>query len=317
MKRHLSVCVGMKHDGWGLVDYLAHRFTYQTREKWEHDVKEGLLVVNRKPSFSLQTVLSVGDIIVYKMPHRAEPPVEKNFSILYEDDDLLVVDKPGGLPCHPGGRYFRHTLWALISDGLGIDNLSLVNRLDRETSGVVLIAKNKKAARHCNRQFAERKVLKRYQVLVEGCFSPGEQNAVGYLDMDPASAIRKKRRFYQLDAEESLPSDMKQCNTFFSRQKVANGLSLLEAVPRTGRHHQIRASLYSLGFPVVGDKMYGVDENFFLRFIEDKLTQTDKEKLRMDRQALHASSLAILHPANGQRLQFSAPLPEEFKLLLR
>ena len=264
------------------------------------------------------SILAPGDRLVYLMPALIEPPVDPDYTVLHEDDDLLVINKPAPLPCHPGGRFFAHTLWALLKEHHGLAEPRLINRLDRETSGLVLVAKNKAAARLCQEQFAQRRVEKVYLVVVEGDFPDTLQavEATGWLGPDPNSAIRKKMRFYP--EQKDAPPGAVESSTTFRRISGAldTSLSLLEARPHTGRCHQIRASLLHLGFPVVGDKLYGVDEQLFLRFQEDRLSATDHARLRLPRQALHAASLRLSHPTTGKELEFSAPLPSAFQRLL-
>ncbi|MBI5557666.1 MAG: RluA family pseudouridine synthase [Deltaproteobacteria bacterium] len=316
MERKTSVCINPEEAGQRLLDFITSRFTYRNREEWQQELAGGRFVLNGETSATATTVLAAGDRLVYLLPELTEPPVALGFSVLYEDDDLLVVDKPANLPCHPGGRFFRHTLWALLREQQGLTGFSLINRLDRETSGIVLATKHKSAARHCYQQFAQRLVYKRYLALVEGEFPAESLQADGCLAADPNSVIRKKVRFYPGQAAEAVPAEAEKCSTRFLRLHAGCGISLLEAIPVTGRCHQIRATLCSLGFPVVGDKLYGVDEQFFLRFQQGRLTAGDWQRLRLDRQGLHAAGLRIRHPASGREMEFFSPLPAAMQSLL-
>lgn len=317
MRRNLAVMITPEYSGQRMLDFLASRFTYRSRDEWQQELLAHRFLLNGGQALNPQTLLQAGDRLIYLLPEIVEPPVDTNYAVLYEDADLLAVDKPSNLPCHPGGRYFQHTLWALLREKHGLKSPCLINRLDRETSGIVLIAKNKKTARHCNQQFAECRVHKSYLVLVEGEFPASGQEAQGCLALDPVSAIRKKVRFYPAGVEGDLPPVTAQaCSTSVQRLHYANSLSLLRAKPRTGRCHQIRATLLSLGFPVVGDKLYGLDEQFFLRFQQDRLTGSDHKRLRLHRQALHAELLGLQHPSSGSELEFKAPCPAVFRTLL-
>ena len=316
MERKNSVLIQPQQAGQQLLNFVSQRFTYRNREEWQAELVAHRFLLNDAEAHA-DYILAPGDHLVYLMPALAEPQVESNYTVLHEDDDLLVIDKPAPLPCHPGGRFFAHTLWALLKENHGLAEPRLINRLDRETSGIVLVAKNKTTARLCQEQFAQHRVEKVYQVVVEGNFpdTPREVEATGWLGPDPNSAIRKKMRFYpkQCDA----PPGAVESSTQFRRiSGIANGLSLLEARPHTGRCHQIRATLLHLGFPVVGDKLYGVDEQLFLRFKEGCLSPADHALLRIPRQALHADSLRLTHPVSGKELEFSAPLPSAFQDLL-
>ncbi|MFH1019603.1 MAG: RluA family pseudouridine synthase [Pseudomonadota bacterium] len=317
MQRKNSVLIQPHQAGRQLLDFVSRRFTYRSREEWLAELAADRFLLNNAAAQG-DAILAPGDRLVYLMPALAEPQVDTNYTMLHEDADLLVIDKPAPLPCHPGGRFFAHTLWALLKENHTLAEPRLVNRLDRETSGLVLVAKNKAAARLCQEQFARRQVEKVYLVVVEGDFpdTPIPVEADGWLGPDPDSAIRKKMRFYA--APTDAPPGAVESGTSFRRISGAGdtSLSLLEARPHTGRCHQIRATLLHLGFPVAGDKLYGVDEQLFLRFQEDRLSGTDHARLRIPRQALHAAGLRFTHPASGRTLEFSAPLPTAFQSLL-
>lgn len=311
LTRRLAVHIAAADEGCGLRDFLARRFTYLDREAWQTELAAGRVLLNNAPA-TADALLAKGDELVYQPLALVEPTVAIDYRVVYEDDDLLVIDKPAPLPCHPGGRYFCHTLWGLLKEEHRLELPFFVNRLDRETSGLVLIAKNEIAARHCAKQFANHEADKEYLVLVEGEFPQHKVTATGWLGADLSSSVRKKMRFFS----ESPPAGAKDCTTEFTRLTSTNGLSLLAARPRTGRCHQIRATLLALGFPVVGDKLYGVDETIFLRFINDQLSDRDWQQLRIPRQALHASRLTITHPATGSPLTVTAPLPWAMQELL-
>lgn len=314
LQRKTAVQIKAKNTGCLLLDFLSARFTYRTPEEWKQEIQRERFLLNNQVS-SCRSVLKEGDILEYLLPELQEPPINRDIGFLYEDEDILVIDKPAHLPCHPGGRFFRHTLWALLQEKYAIRNPLFINRLDRETSGIVLIAKNKQAARFCSMLFAKHLVRKDYQVLVEGKISFTELHADGFLGPDPTSLIRKKLRFYPADAP-AIPDTALTCNTLFRLQNCGAEVTLLSAQLLTGRTHQIRATLFSLGLPVVGDKLYGLDERLFLRFLQGCLTPEDHRLLRLDRQALHAASLQMCHPRKNVQLLFTAPLPESFRQLL-
>lgn len=230
-------------------------------------------------------------------------PVDKDVRIIFEDDGLLVIDKPGNLPCHPGGSYLNNTLLHVLR-GRGYESLYIMNRLDRETSGIVLLAKNLEVAKSLTNQFKNHTVQKEYTVLVHGEF-PEKLVAAGWLVRDQNSLIVKKRRLVQ-NAEKP-PQNAEFAETEFERISFHNGISRLTARPKTGRTHQIRATLFSLGYPVAGDKIYGLDETIFLRFITDSMTNSDREKLIYARQALHASSMTVIY-RNEKRTFVSDPV---------
>lgn len=312
MQRKTAITISHLEDGLAVLDLLSRRFTYRSRAEWQEQIYAGAILLSGEPARPA-TIVSAGDTLQSLCQDRAEPPVETNFTIIHEDRQLLVIDKPANLPCHPGGRYFNHTLWAILQEELNLDYLCFINRIDRETSGIVLVAKTAEAARVCRQQFDQRQAFKRYLALVEGDF-PDTLEADGWLSRDPESLIRNKRRFHPAtSSSDDQAADRQTCRTSFRRLAAADNISLAEAIPATGRCHQIRASLCSLGFPVVGDKIYGIDETIFLRFLDDTLTAKDRDRLRLGRQALHGTELAVNHPQTGRRHHFTAPLPADMR----
>ena len=307
--------VSREHSGGGLAAFLAARFPYHTLAAWAALADGGAVLVNGAPARS-GLRLGENDVVLYSPAGAAEPAVDRAGSVLYEDSDIMVVGKSGNLPAHPAGRYFRNTLWGVLQDDLGVKEPSIINRLDRETSGVTLVARHPAAARACRRQFDERSVTKTYLAVTEGGVA-APARARGYIGPCPGSAIRKKRRFEPSAAAGPEPGREAQwADTEFFPQERRGALTLVRAVPHTGRLHQIRATLLALGKPVAGDKMYGLDEGVFLRFVADRLTPADAALMRIGRQALHAAGLSFLHPADGRPMTVAAPLPADMLGLL-
>ncbi|MDX9788549.1 MAG: RluA family pseudouridine synthase [Desulfobacterales bacterium] len=312
--RRASIRIRAEYAGTGVLDFLCCRFTYHDRGKWTRLIRAGNVRINDRETNPLAE-LNAGDELAYVGFDEIEPPVCEQYDVLYEDEDLLVINKPGNLPCHPGGRYFRHTLWHLLTARYRMGALHFINRLDRETSGIVLVAKTLDAGNACRRQFESGSVQKQYRVAVYGDFPLGKIGAQGGLSRDMTSSVRKKQRFIVSGAYDFSSDAVKFCQTDFQLLARNRGLSLLAAFPVTGRLHQIRTTLFSMGYPVVGDKLYGPDDTLFLRFIEDRLTAEDKQKLILSRQALHAYRVQLLHPVSGRKMDWIAPLPAEIESL--
>lgn len=288
--------------------FLGERFSYRSRAGWQKAIANGEVTVNAisaKPGCKLKA----GSIIEFQPGEVFEPPVSCDFRVLFEDECILLVDKPGDLPVHPAGRYRQKNLLSfLIAEGFG--DLFPIHRLDRETSGIVIFAKSAENARKLSFQMQKHLISKSYIAYVWGKFPERTLKAEGYLVSDESSQIRKKRKFLLqniLKGETSL--------TWFRRLKCSSGISKLYCKLGTGRTHQIRATLLSLGYPLLGDKIYGKDESAFLQFI-DKGDVDLKRLLGMERQALHCSRVSFCHPESGKKITQICEEPEDMRRIL-
>ncbi len=308
--RTLACRVSAEQVGGALLDVLRRAHPGYAEADWREAIASGALTVDGRAA-EADAPLAEGMRIACRVPPRPEPAVDDRFDIVFEDAHVAVVSKSGNLPCHPAGRYYANTLLGLLATRRGLRDAALVNRIDRETSGLVLVAKTREAASACGAMMMAGRFDKRYRVLVEGAWPchDGWRAVRGAIVLVRGDIVRKKRVFRP---DETLdPASPAHALTRFRCLGRAAGLSLLEAVPETGRPHQIRATLKAIGFPVVGDKLYGVDETIYARMCADAMTPEDVAALRMSRQALHAQSLAFRHPFTHQPLAFEAPLPPD------
>lgn len=299
--------------------FLAHHLPDLSRSRCQHLIRCGAVQVNgvavTKPSFLLQ-----GDEQVTVRLPEPEPtdlqPEPIPLPILYEDDDLLVVNKPRGMVVHPGAGVKRgtlvHALLALgipLSDIAGTQRRGLVHRLDKGTSGAMVIAKTNFAHLHLARQFAEHQVDKRYLALVVGVPDFEHRIVAAPLMRHPDDPER-----FTVATRPS-PHAVDAVTEIWVRQRLGD-FALLEVRPITGRTHQIRVHLQHLGLPVVGDETYNgrakalrVARNLKRFDLADRIAQ-------LNGFALHAWRLAFNHPRTNERLQVEAPIPEDMATLL-
>ena len=307
-RRQLYSHVPEAEDGTALPDYLAAHFSRFDRTGWVQAIEAGLVTVNDRPALPGATVKR-HERVGYFPPETPEPDAELHYRTVYEDVDFLVIDKPGNLCMHPTGPFFRHTLWHLVGTRYG--EIRFVHRLDRETSGLVIAARTRRAAAAMDN--GSTPVRKEYLALVNGDFR-GRVHAEGFLVHDRTSAVRKKKRLVFADSPEAAsarldPTAETAVTELVEESHVPPDMTLVRAILGTGRQHQVRATLHSLGFPLTGDKLYGPDERLFLKIKTQSLSEDDLARLRFGRQALHAAVLEFRHPFTGKHLRFESPFP--------
>ena len=311
---------------------LVGRYPRLNRAKWQERIREGQVLVGLLRARAGRR-LKQGEEILFRFEASPEPAVDDRYSVLYEDDDLLVIDKPGDLPVHPSGTYNKNTLYSLLRRDRGDAFVAhFAHRLDRETSGVLVLGKHKESARALSRAFLDGTVRKEYLAVVEGT-APRYLDARGFLSRDTNSSVFRKRRFVSAESASAPDpgarpgSRLARDRPVFCRTELrcirsvpapggAGVLSLVHARLHTGRLHQIRATLCSLGFALVGDRLYGVDDTIYLRLISDSETVEDLRRLRITRSALHCRRIVLPHPRSGHPIAFRSPLPAEIRSLI-
>jgi 23S rRNA pseudouridine1911/1915/1917 synthase len=262
-------------------------------------IKTGEITVNGRPSRPSYRV-QVDDEVVVRVPAEMPEPVipeDIPLDIIYEDDVLLVVNKPAGMVVHPA---LGHTSGTLVNAILahcpqiaevgGPDRAGIVHRLDKDTSGLILIAKDEATHAALQRQFKRRQVAKSYLALVEGQVQPRE----GVIE---APVGRDKRQRKKMAVVRS----GRRARTMYRAVEYFADHTLLEVRPHTGRTHQVRVHLAWLGYPVVGDAVYG----------------RRRQRLLRSRHFLHAARLRFTHPTTGDEVEFEAPLSPELAAVLK
>ncbi len=313
-EQRLRCEVGAEAAGQRLDRVLASRGFLPTRSRVAALVRAGLVTVDgvvRKASFVVPAGSTIEVVLPPPEPSSVEPEAIE-LEVLYEDEALVAVSKPAGMASHPAPGCRRGTLvaallhrWSLGGDWPDPQRPGIVHRLDRDTTGVIVVAKTPAAMHALARQFARRTVEKSYRALVFGC--PTEP--CGVIDLpigrDPAARHRMQARVGQRRPASTRWRVLER----FEEPRVA----WLELEPETGRTHQIRVHLASIGHPVVGDPLYAGDSRSVVGAGAGALA---RQLAAFSRQALHAARLRLRHPQDGRWLELEAPLPGDLARLL-
>ena len=226
--------------------------------------------------------------------------------IIYEDDEILVVNKPGWLVCHPSKNGPWSSLVGAVKQYLGVNNIHLASRLDRETSGCILFAKNRASSRYWQKGIETKQVKRSYIAVLMGELN-SQKSVSTFLGKDPHSAVFVKQR-----VTEKSKKSKRACTHFYPHMVRAN-YTLCTILTETGRKHQIRVHAQHLGCPLVGEKLYGENENYYLRFCQNGWSDDWLPTLKMKRQALHGRCLG--HEAGD--IPFKADMSEDILSLLK
>ncbi len=252
-----------------------------------------------------------GDELVIRRPARAEPSCPRDLAVLYRDEHLMVVDKPAGLPVHASAKFYFNTLTRVLSEKFPGEPLQIAHRLDRETSGIMIVAHGREAASRLKTAFARKQARKTYLAVVRGV-PPWADGEVHEIDLPLALTDEPGALDVRMVGRPGAPPAL----TRVSVAQRAACHALVRCEPVTGRQHQIRAHLAAAGHPIVGDKIYGQDDDLFREYCARGMTPELLARLELPRHALHAASIEIAHPATGQPMRFESPLPADLVAFL-
>jgi 23S rRNA pseudouridine1911/1915/1917 synthase len=310
--------VGQPSAGTRVDLFLASSCSDLSRSRIQKLISEGAVLVGGE-TVKRSHVVRAGEEVSVEVPEPRTVAIEPEpipLAVLYEDEHLLAIDKPAGLVVHPspghGSGTLVNALLHHVRDFQGIGGElrpGIIHRLDRATSGVLLVAKTDLAHASLSRQMKKRSMKKEYLALVAGIPRVRKGEVSFAIGRDPRD--RKKMKAFRSPGE--LPSGAREARTLYEieREFFALGLTLLRCRLITGRTHQIRVHLAASGLPIVGDPVYGRP-----RYDRVKDSGLKKKLVEFPRQALHAERIAFRHPATNEPIEIVAPVPEDLSTLL-
>jgi 23S rRNA pseudouridine1911/1915/1917 synthase len=303
----MTITAQPEHDGLRLDRVLASEIAGQSRSQIQRLIEDGLVTLPRVKTVKANTPVREGDVITVTLPEpvAAEPSAEDiPLDLVFQDADIIVINKPAGMVVHPGaGNETGTVVNALLHHVTDLSGIGgelrpgIVHRLDKGTSGVMVVAKNDGAHQELSRQFHDREVEKQYVALVWGLVQQRKRIDIP-IGRDPVH-------------REKISTRARRARSAVTRVTWARhvpGLSLLRIAIHTGRTHQIRVHLNAIGHPIVGDSLYGG--------VHRRVPHQLRAVQRLTRPFLHAERLAFNHPRTGEYLEFTAPLPEDLRSLL-
>ena len=302
-----------------LDKFLAAKFNDITRTQIKKIIISKNLSINNKIVSSPSQKVRIGDKISFSILENKNEyikPEKIKIDIVYEDNDLIVLDKPSGIVVHPGAGNKSGTLVnglvyhynKNLSDLNGIYRPGIVHRIDKETSGLIVVAKNNFSHAKLAKQFSDHTIKRKYLALIWGVLRPLKGKII--------TLISRSKKNRQLMAVSEI-SGKKAITNYKTLKVFANDeipkISLVECVLETGRTHQIRVHLSHKGNGLIGDKKYGKQKKMKFKKINKKVEEVLKS---FNRQALHAQNLGFTHPSKNRQIEFGSKLPQDFKKIL-
>lgn len=320
---HFRIIADPKQKPTRLDLFVLNKIVKASRSRIQSAIKEGAILVDEKevkPNYKIKPGMVV-TMSLPKPPKENQPVVPQDIplDIRYEDDDIMIVHKPAGMTVHPGvgtpdGTLVNGLVYYFQNHELPIkagnyrDRPGLVHRIDKDTTGLMVIAKNDESMTHLSKQFFDHTTERKYQALIWGEMEEDEGTITGNIARDPKNAILRA----VVDEEDG----GKHAITHYKVLERLYYVSLVECQLETGRTHQIRIHFKHKGHPLFADSRYGGDRimkgtvfSKYRQFVENCFKM-------MPRQALHAKSLGFIHPKTGEKMHFDSELPEDFKSVL-
>lgn len=322
----ILLTVEARAHGWRLDHYLSRLFPNHSRALFKKAIEQQAILVNGLPVKTSRRV-RVNDRLSVKLPDLPDsslPAEDLPIEVMYEDEAIVVLNKAAGMITHPGKGNYRGTLagalqyhFDQLSDIAGQLRPGIVHRLDRDTSGVIVIAKNNQVHHRLSGQFERREVVKEYRAITHREFALDRDIIDTYVRVNP------KRREKMCICEPG--GNARQAVTHYEVLERFRGFTHMRLLPKTGRTHQLRVHMAHLKHPIVADKLYGGGDA--LRLSELVLANNsgrkrafnkadDPDDVLLARQALHAFRLEFRHPESGQPMAFEAPLPKDMQSVL-
>ena len=318
MSQPLTTRVPATAAGQPLLAWLAGRFRYHGTAGWRQQLESGRLQRNGVVARG-DECLATGDRVTFTPAAPAADESVTTVPVLHVDDDLLVVDKPPYTVVQQESAFPRHAFVAALAarfpPAADTTRLEPVHRLDRETSGVLVLARSRLAARAMQGQFEAHTVQKCYVAVVHGVVAADELVLDGAIGPARSSTVAARRAVVAAGT-----AGARTAHTELRVLERLRGATLVELRPHTGRTHQLRVHLEQLGHPLVGDKLYGHDDARHWRYLDHLKRDGDPrwpEECAVGRQLLHALRLTCTHPRSGTPLTFAAPWPPDLAAFVR
>jgi RluA family pseudouridine synthase len=298
-----EIHVAGSFDGLTLIEFLKQYQPAINEADWRQWIEEGQIKDDREQLCDCNQIVRAGNAFVQEMPNTVEPAINPEIKLLYQDDSLVVIDKPAPLPCHASGRYNRNTLLYILSQAFPREKLRLAHRLDARTTGLVVLCRRHRAARNVQNQFATQAVKKTYVARVHG--NPSWESTTCDLPIgaEPSGTGGVRQIDHQGQAAQT---------HFRVLLRYEDGTTLVEAIPLTGRTNQIRIHLQELGHSIVGDATYSSTELTNTQGVSESSAGKGDVFSPDQPQAicLHALRVNLQHPESLEPETFESPLPQ-------